>query len=100
MLTSTDTPLLDLQTKLWKARAQAKQKWLERILAEPTNGSPQTAKRMAWIARALKVVKQGQIELKYRSALLDAYAEHLNALEMTLIGAAEHKGARSSSSES
>ena len=34
MRSQTEIPMLDLQTGLWKARAQAKQKWLERSLAE------------------------------------------------------------------
>ena len=89
MLSSTETPLLELQTQLWKARAQAKQKWLERSLAEPATAPRDAARRKTWIKRALEVVKRGQSELKYQTALLDAYAEHLSAVEMTLIGAAE-----------
>jgi hypothetical protein len=92
MPSSIETPLLDLQTQLWKARAQAKQKWLERSLAEPVTTPRQTSKRKAWVKRALNLVKQTQAELKYQTALMDAYAEHLNAIEMTLIGAAEQKG--------
>ena len=46
---------------------------------------------MTWIKRALDLVKRGQAEIKYHAALMDAYAEHLSVLEMTLIGAAEHK---------
>ena len=37
------------------------------------------------------MVKRGQSEIKYHAALMDAYAEHLNVLEMTLISAAEQK---------
>jgi hypothetical protein len=91
MLTSVETPLLDVQTKLWKARAQAKQKWLERMLAEPAKNPELSAQHVAWIKRALKMVKRGQAEIKYRSALMDAYAEHLTALEMILMSAAEQK---------
>jgi hypothetical protein len=91
MLSSTQTPLLELQTQLWKARAQAKQKWLERTLAEPAKTPREAARRMMWIKRALNKVKRGQAEIKYQAALMDAYAEHLSVLEMTLIGAAEQK---------
>ena len=96
MLSSTQTPLLELQTKLWKARAQAKQKWLERTLAEPIKGSDEGAWRLTWIKRALNTVKRGQAEIKYQAALMDAYAEHLSVLEMTLIAAAEQKSSTES----
>ena len=46
---------------------------------------------MTWIKRALSTVKRGQGEIKYHAALMDAYAEHLSVLEMTLIAAAEQK---------
>jgi hypothetical protein len=91
MGSSTQAPLLELQTQLWKARAQAKQKWLERTLAEPAKGPREAARRLMWIKRALNTVKRGQAEIKYKAALMDAYAEHLSVLEMTLIGAAEQK---------
>lgn len=91
MLTSTQTPLLELQTQLWKARAQAKQKWLERTLTESTSGPRAAARRSMWIKRALDTVKRGQAEIKYRAALTDAYAEHLSVLEMILLGAAEQR---------
>jgi hypothetical protein len=89
MLSTTETSLLELQTQLWKARAQAKQKWLERSLAEPSATSRSAAQRAAWIKRALNMVKRGQAEIKYQTGLMDAYAEHLSAIEMTLISAAE-----------
>jgi hypothetical protein len=91
MPSSTDTPLLEMQTRLWKARAQAKQKWLERTLAEPIQSPDDKAWRTAWIKRALNTVKRGQTQIKYQAALMDAYAEHLSVLEMTLIAAAEQK---------
>ena len=91
MTSSVQTPLLELQTQLWKARAQAKQKWLEQSLAQPTRTSDEAAWRMTWIKRALNMVKRGQAEIKYHAALMDAYAEHLSVLEMTLIAAAEQK---------
>ena len=43
------------------------------------------------IDQALKAVKRGQDEIKYQAALMDAYAEHLSVLEMSLIGAAEQR---------
>jgi len=93
MQASVETPLLEAQSQLWKARAQAKQKWLERALAEPAKNPQLGAQRVAWIKRALKLVKRGQAEIQYRSALMDAYAEHLTALEMMLMSAAEQKSA-------
>ena len=96
MASSTPKPLLELQRQLWKARAQAKQKWLERALAEPAEGSDEAAWRMNWIKRALNTVTRKQAEIKNHAALMDAYAEHLSVLEMTLIAAAEQKpGAQS-----
>src|SRR5262245_11315477 len=91
MPSSTETPLLEMQTRLWKARAQAKQKWLERTLAEPIKSADDEAWRAAWIKRALNAVKRGQTQIRYQAALMDAYAEHLSVLEMTLIAAAEQK---------
>jgi hypothetical protein len=91
MPSSTETPLLEMQTRLWKARAQAKQKWLERTLAEPIKSADDPAWRTAWIKRALNTVKRGQAQIRYQAALMDAYAEHLSVLEMTLIAAAEQK---------
>ena len=91
MPSSTDAPLLEMQTRLWKARAQAKQKWLERTLAEPIKSTDDAAWRTAWIKRALNTVKRAQAEIRYQAALMDACAEHLSVLEMTLIAAAEQK---------
>ena len=91
MSSSTRTPLLELQTQLWKTRAQAKQKWLEQRLAEPSKSSDEAARRRMWIKRALNAVKRGQAEITYQAALMDAYAEHLSVLEMTLIAAKEQK---------
>jgi len=91
MTSSAQTPLLELQAQLWRARAQAKQKWLEQGLAQPAMTSEEAAWRMNWIKRALNMVKRGQAEMKYHAALMDAYTEHLSVLEMTLIAAAEQK---------
>ena len=94
-MSATQTSLLTLQSDVWRARAHAKQKWLERSLAEPIVSEGQAARRRTWIKEALHAVKRGQDEIKYQAALLDAYAGHLNALEMSLIAAAELTGERS-----
>ena len=91
MPSSIETPSLQTKTETWKRRAQAKQKWLEQALAQPTTNRQQTARRKAWIKQALKVIKRAQASIKYQTALVDAYAQHLNALEMTLMSEAEHK---------
>jgi len=90
MLSSVQPPLLEVQTQLWTARARAKQKWLEQGLAQPTTTAEHAALRMTWIKQALAMVKRGQAEIKHHAALMDAYAEHLSVLEMTLMAAAEH----------
>ena len=87
--------MLKLETQVWKARAGAKQKWLDRVLAQPVRNARERERRTRWIKRALEAVKQGQEELKYETALMDAYAEHLSVLEMSLIDAAEQKEGRS-----
>ena len=100
MLASIDESSLETRAERWKARAQAKQKWLEQALAAPPKSPRQAAQRMAWIKRALKVVKRAQDTVKYRTQLVDAYAQHLNALEMTLMSEAEQKtNTKSSTSE-
>jgi hypothetical protein len=91
MTSPVQTPFLERQKQLWKARAQAKQKWLEQSLAQPTRTSDDAALRMTWIKQALNMVKRRQAEIKYHAALMDACTEHLNVLEMTLIAAAEQK---------
>ena len=91
MPATIEAPLLKLERQVWKARAQAKQKWLERALAEPTRNSGDVERRARWIKRALEAVKRGQEEVRYQTALLDAYTEHLNVLEMSLIAAIEQK---------
>ena len=54
MTSPVQTPFLERQKQLWKTRAQAKQKWLEQSLAEPTRTSDDAALRMTWIKQALK----------------------------------------------
>jgi len=90
-----EAPVLKLETQVWKARAEAKQKWLDRVLAQPVGNARERERRTRWIKRALEAVKLGQEELKYQTALMDAYAEHLSVLEMSLIEAAEQKEGRS-----
>ena len=85
------TPFLELQKQLWKARAQAKQKWLEQSLAQPIRTSEEAAWRLTWIKQALNMVKRSQAEVQVQTALMDAYTEHLSVLEMTLMAAAEQK---------
>jgi hypothetical protein len=91
MAPSIETRSLEARAGIWKARALAKQKWLEEALAKPATGRQQEARRMAWIKRALKVVKRAQSRIAYQTRLIDAYAQHLNALEMTLMSGAEQK---------
>ena len=91
MTSPAQAPFLERQTQLWKARAQAKQKWLEQSLAQPTRTSDDAALRMNWIKHALSLVKRRQAEIQYHAALVDACTEHLSVLEMTLIAAAEQK---------
>jgi DnaJ-domain-containing protein 1 len=91
MNSSVETPVLKHKTELWKARAQAKQRRLEQSLAQPPSSDDEAAWRMTWIMRALKTVKRAQAEIQYQAALMDAYAEHVSVLEMTLISAAEQR---------
>jgi hypothetical protein len=97
--THVQKSVLDLQRQVWKARGQAKQKWLEQALAAPVNDIREAEERASWIERARQLVKSGQEEVKYQSALLDAYAEHLNVLELTLMAAAEAKNGGADSSQ-
>jgi hypothetical protein len=90
--TEMEAPLLKLESQLWKSRAQAKQKWLQQALAQPVRTARDRERRTIWIKRALEAVKRGQEEVKYQTALMDAYAEHLSVPEMSLIQAAEQKG--------
>ena len=99
MLAAGQKQLLELETEVWKARAQAKQKWLERALAEPAGNPRDAERRTMWIDQALKVVKRGQDQVTYQSALMDAYAQHLSVLEMSLISAAERANAQGNRSE-
>jgi hypothetical protein len=99
MLLSNQAHLLELQAQLWKARALAKQKWLEWALSEPVDGPRGAARRAVWVKRALEAVRRSQAGIKYRAALSDASAEHLSVLEMILIGAAEQRPASGESAQ-
>jgi hypothetical protein len=91
MIDTTQQPLLEVQTQLWKARAQVKQKLLDRILAVPAKEPQDLERRKKWIERALGMVRREQEKMKYQAALIDAYAAHLNVLEMNLLGATEQR---------
>jgi len=91
MSTSTQAAAIERHAEQWKARTRAKQKWLERALAEPTEGADDAAWRLEWIRRALNAVKRKQTEVQHRVELMDVYAEHLSILEMTLMAAAEQQ---------
>jgi hypothetical protein len=47
--------------------------------------------RTAGIKRALRVVQRAQSTIKYQPGLVDAYAQHLNALEMALMSEVDRK---------
>src|SRR5262245_16660700 len=96
MAATTPASLLELQIDVWKSRAQAKQKWLERTLAEAAKTPRDARHQDNGIKQALDTVKRGQDEIKYHSALLAVYAGHLSALELRLMAAAERR-ARSDS---
>ena len=89
--THVQKSVLELQRQVWKARGRAKQKWLEQALAVPAANPRDAEERASWIERALDLVKSGKEEIKYQAALLDAYAEHLSVLEMSLMAATEAK---------
>jgi len=89
--THVQRSVLELQRQVWKARGHAKQKWLEQALAAPVENPREAEERASWIERARQLVKSGQEEIKYQAALLDAYAEHLSVLEMSLMAATEAK---------
>jgi len=83
------TSWLELETDIWKSRAQAKQRWLELTLAEPAKSPREAEHQRAWIKQALQAVKRGQHDVKSQLALIDVYSAHLSALEMTLMSAEE-----------
>lgn len=66
MPATTPTSLLALETDVWKTRAHAKQKWLERTRAEPPKTSRDHKRQTAWIKQALQTVKHGHEEIKHK----------------------------------
>jgi hypothetical protein len=91
MIDTTQEPLLEAQTQLWKARAQVRQKLLDRILATPVKEPQDLERRKKWVDRALDVVRREQERMKYHAALIDASVAHLNVLEMNLLAATEQR---------
>jgi hypothetical protein len=91
MPTTKPTSLIELQTDVWKSRAQAKLKWLERTLAEPARTPQESKHQSVWIQQALIAIRRAQDEIKYQLALMDVYTAHLGALEMTLMSASEER---------
>jgi hypothetical protein len=97
MLASRKTRLRESRIEALKARARAKQQWLEQTLASSDQAATKTLRRQHWIADALHRIKRAKADAMYRASLLDAYTEHLSVLEMTLMRAAEEKGAKAES---
>ena len=95
---SRKSRLLELHIGRLKARARARQQWLEKMLASPPENAKAGLKRKRWIAEALDRIKREQDTVTYRASVLDAYNEHLSVLEMTLMGAAEEQSGKSGSS--
>lgn len=97
MPVSRKTRLRESRIEEMKARAQAKQQWLEQVLSSPGPTSEPIVRRQHWIADALHRIKRAKADAMYRASLLDAYTEHLSVLEMTLMRAAEEKDKAESS---
>jgi len=89
MSVSTQSRLLELRVELWRARSQAKQKWLEQTLSQPPRGPREAVRRARWVKRALYSVDRRQNRLRAREALLKVYGETLTGLERILNHAAE-----------
>ena len=97
MITSRKTRLRESRIEALKARARARQQWLEKTLSSSDATSGQNSRRQHWIADALDRIKRAKADAMYRASLLDAYTEHLSVLEMTLMRAAEEKDKAESS---
>jgi hypothetical protein len=100
MLASRKTRLRESRIEALKARARAKQQWLEQTLASSDQAATKTLRRQHWIADALHRIKRAKADAMYRASLLDAYTEHLSVLEMTLMRAAEERDTKAESSKS
>jgi len=99
MLASRKTRLRESRIEAVKTRARAKQQWLEQTLSSSDAAAAKSLRRQHWIADALERIKRAKADAMYRASLLDAYTEHLSVLEMTLMRAAEEKGAETESSK-
>ena len=99
MIASPKTQLRESRIEVLKARARAKQQWLEHTLSSSDAVSGKTLRRRHWIADALHRIKRAKADAMYRAGLLDAYTEHLSVLEMTLMRAAEEKDTKAESSK-
>src|SRR5262249_40691360 len=87
MLLSNQAHLFELQTELWKARALAKQKWLEWGISEPVDNPKAAERRGSWIKRALAAGRRGQAGVR------GGPAGHRSVLEKILSGAADRRPA-------
>jgi hypothetical protein len=89
MSAATQSRRLELRVEVWKARSQAKQKWLEGTLSQPAKGPRRAARRLRWVRRTLRAVERRQAMVKARNALLNVYADHLSGVQRILSKAAE-----------
>jgi len=87
--------VLESRIERLKERGRTKQQWLERMLAAPPKSTSEGVRRQHWIHDALHRIKRAKARALYRASMLDAYTEHLSVLELTLMGAAEEKSAKS-----
>ena len=86
---------LESRIERLKERSRTKQQWLERMLAASPKTPLEGARRQHWIHDALHRIKRAKAQALYRATILDAYTEHLSVLELTLMGAADDKSAKS-----
>jgi hypothetical protein len=86
---------LESRIERLKERGRSKQQRLERMLATSPKTSSERVRRQHWIHDALLRIKRAKAQALYRATILDAYTEHLSVLELTLMGAAEEKSAKS-----
>ena len=89
MSAATQARLLELRVEIWKARSQAKRKWLEGTLSQPAKGPRAAARRLRLVKRALRTVERRQALVRARDALLNVYAEHLSGIQKILSKAAD-----------
>lgn len=99
MLASSKARLRESRIEALKARARAKQQWLEQTLSSSVAASEKSQRRQHWVADALHRIKRAKADAMYRASVLDAYTEHLSVLEMTLMRAAEEKDTKAESSK-